>query len=162
MSYNLHINCGGQEVIINGIRYEDDSDTGGGARFIWKGKRNWAVITTGNFLTNDGGGKYLPSSNSLPFIENVALYKSARASPISLTYYGFCLLNGNYTVVLHFAEIVFIDGETYSSLGRRVFDIYIQVWLTNFLTFIIGGFHIENGSSHHIDCIQNMLDCFPK
>ncbi|KAK8469460.1 hypothetical protein PHAVU_005G079733 [Phaseolus vulgaris] len=75
MSYNLHINCGGQEVIINGIRYEDDSDTGGGARFIWKGKRNWAVITT---------------------------------------------------VVLHFAEIVFIDGETYSSLGRRVFDIYIQ------------------------------------
>ncbi|XP_068499769.1 probable leucine-rich repeat receptor-like serine/threonine-protein kinase At3g14840 isoform X1 [Phaseolus vulgaris] len=126
MSYNLHINCGGQEVIINGIRYEDDSDTGGGARFIWKGKRNWAVITTGNFLTNDGGGKYLPSSNSLPFIENVALYKSARASPISLTYYGFCLLNGNYTVVLHFAEIVFIDGETYSSLGRRVFDIYIQ------------------------------------
>ncbi|KAG6634344.1 hypothetical protein CIPAW_12G112100 [Carya illinoinensis] len=33
---------------------------------------------------------------------------------------------GKYTVRLHFAEIVFTDDETYSSLGRRIFDIYIQ------------------------------------
>ncbi|GLT38035.1 hypothetical protein SLA2020_123060 [Shorea laevis] len=30
------------------------------------------------------------------------------------------------TVNLHFAEIMFTDDKTYSSLGRRIFDIYIQ------------------------------------
>jgi len=55
------------------------------------------------------------------------LYTSARVSPTSLTYYGFCLANGNYTVNLHFAEIVFTNDQTYGSLGRRVFDIYLQV-----------------------------------
>nr|XP_007149541.1 hypothetical protein PHAVU_005G078900g [Phaseolus vulgaris]ESW21535.1 hypothetical protein PHAVU_005G078900g [Phaseolus vulgaris] len=132
MSYSLYINCGGEEVTINETRYEDDSDAGRAARFILKGMRNWVVSTTGNFMNNgnspnnDGGGKYLPSTNSLPSTKDAALYRTARASPISLTYYGFCLANGNYTVFLHFAEIVFIDGKTYSSLGRRVFNIYIQ------------------------------------
>jgi len=55
------------------------------------------------------------------------LYSTARISPLSLTYYGFCLLNGNYTVRLHFAEIMFTHDNTYRSLGRRVFDVYIQV-----------------------------------
>jgi hypothetical protein len=55
------------------------------------------------------------------------LYMKARGSPISLTYYGFCLANGSYTVKLHFAEIMFTDDQTYGSLGRRVFDIYLQV-----------------------------------
>ena len=122
------LNCGGEEVTINSIKYDEDLDLGGGARFIWNGKRNWAVITTGNFMNDAGGGNYLPSTNSLPSTENFGLYMTARASPISLTYYGFCLANGNYTVFLHFAEIVFIDDKTYSSLGRRVFDIYIQVY----------------------------------
>ncbi|GLT46362.1 hypothetical protein SLA2020_201230 [Shorea laevis] len=54
------------------------------------------------------------------------LYISARLSPISLTYYSFCMGNGNYTVNLHFAEIMFTDDKTYKSLGRRIFDIYIQ------------------------------------
>jgi len=51
---------------------------------------------------------------------------NAPDSPISMTYYGFCLENGNYTVFLHFAEIGFIDGQTFSNLGRGVFDIHIQ------------------------------------
>jgi len=55
------------------------------------------------------------------------LYETARVSPISLTYYGMCLENGNYTVSLNFAEIMFTDDNTYSSLGRRIFDVYIQV-----------------------------------
>ncbi|PKI32723.1 hypothetical protein CRG98_046897 [Punica granatum] len=54
------------------------------------------------------------------------LYMTARLSPISLTYYGFCLENGNYTVTLHFAEIMFSRNNSYTSLGRRIFDIYIQ------------------------------------
>ncbi|KAH7840769.1 hypothetical protein Vadar_021351 [Vaccinium darrowii] len=54
------------------------------------------------------------------------LYTKARLSPLSLTYYGRCLANGNYTVTLHFAEIIFRDNRSYWSLGRRMFDIYIQ------------------------------------
>ncbi|KAL5716581.1 hypothetical protein ACHQM5_018251 [Ranunculus cassubicifolius] len=54
------------------------------------------------------------------------LYTTARLTPLSLTYYGFCLINGNYTVNLHFAEIMFTNDNTYRSLGRRIFDVYIQ------------------------------------
>ncbi|XP_058100948.1 probable leucine-rich repeat receptor-like serine/threonine-protein kinase At3g14840 [Magnolia sinica] len=57
---------------------------------------------------------------------NSELYTKARLSPISVTYYGLCLQNGNYTVKLHFAEIMFTDDRTYSSLGKRLFDVYIQ------------------------------------
>jgi hypothetical protein len=56
-----------------------------------------------------------------------ALYTTARISPLSLTYYRYCLENENYTVSLHFAEIKFTNDKTYNSLGRRLFDIYIQV-----------------------------------
>ncbi|KAL7208267.1 hypothetical protein ACSBR1_030094 [Camellia fascicularis] len=64
------------------------------------------------------------------------LYVDARLSPISLTYYGFCLLNGCYTLNLHFAKIMFTDDKTYSSLGRRIFDVYIQVDFCNILLTI--------------------------
>jgi hypothetical protein len=55
------------------------------------------------------------------------LYMTARVSPISLTYFAFCLENGKYTVDLHFAEIMFINDQTCGSLGRRLFDINLQV-----------------------------------
>lgn len=58
---------------------------------------------------------------------DLALYRTARASPLSLTYYGQCLMNGNYTVKLHFSEIVFTKDRTFSSLGKRIFDVYLQV-----------------------------------
>ncbi|KAL5989815.1 hypothetical protein ACLOJK_010709 [Asimina triloba] len=58
--------------------------------------------------------------------QNSSLYTTARVSPLSLTYYGLCLMNGNYTVRLHFVEIVFTAGNTFGSLGRRIFDVYIQ------------------------------------
>lgn len=57
------------------------------------------------------------------------LYRTARVSPSSLTYYGLCLGNGNYTLHLHFAEIIFTDDKTLYSLGKRLFDIYVQVCL---------------------------------
>ncbi|CAA7402428.1 unnamed protein product [Spirodela intermedia] len=58
---------------------------------------------------------------------NAELYTSARLSPLSLRYYGLCLQPGNYTVKLHFAEIVFTNDQTFASVGRRVFDVSIQV-----------------------------------
>ncbi|CAN1351715.1 Probable LRR receptor-like serine/threonine-protein kinase At1g07650, partial [Linum perenne] len=54
------------------------------------------------------------------------LYTSARGSPISLTYYGLCLGNGNYTVRLHFAEIVFTNDSSFLSSGKRIFNVYVQ------------------------------------
>ncbi|KAM0945204.1 putative Malectin domain-containing protein [Dioscorea sansibarensis] len=47
-------------------------------------------------------------------------------SALSLTYYGLCLLNGSYSVKLHFAEIMFTGDQTYSVVGRRFFDVSIQ------------------------------------
>lgn len=55
------------------------------------------------------------------------LYMTARISPLSLTYYGLCLVTGNYTVSLHFAEIIFKSDRSFYSLGKRIFDVYIQV-----------------------------------
>ncbi|KAF3487491.1 hypothetical protein F2Q69_00053841, partial [Brassica cretica] len=49
------------------------------------------------------------------------------STPLSLVYYAFCLENGTYSVKLHFMEIQFSDQELYSSLGRLIFDVYVQV-----------------------------------
>ncbi|KAI5409043.1 hypothetical protein KIW84_054747 [Lathyrus oleraceus] len=53
-------------------------------------------------------------------------YQTARIAPISLNYFGFCMMKGNYNVKLHFAEIMFSNDRTFSSFGRRIFDVSIQ------------------------------------
>ncbi|XP_059442079.1 probable leucine-rich repeat receptor-like serine/threonine-protein kinase At3g14840 [Corylus avellana] len=132
-SYKLHINCGGEEVTtINGsIPYDADIEQGGPSKF-YKSPQNWAFSNTGHFLDdNRPNDDYILQNLSTLSMVNPKLYMKARLSPVSLTYYAFCLGNGNYTVNLHFAEIAFTDDKTYSSLGRRIFDIYIQgklVW----------------------------------
>ncbi|KAF6173364.1 hypothetical protein GIB67_027059, partial [Kingdonia uniflora] len=125
--YSLNINCGGRETIINGkTKYEDDLDSGGPSRFF-QTNTNWAISTTGNFMDNDMDvDNYITQNTSKLLMKDYQLYTTARLSPISLTYYGYCMLNGNYTVNLHFAEITFTSDKTFSSLGRRVFDVYIQ------------------------------------
>ena len=52
--------------------------------------------------------------------------QSARLSPLLITYYARCLVNGYYTVKLHFAEIVFTSNRSSYSLGKRIFDVHIQ------------------------------------
>ena len=74
-----------------------------------------------NFYNN----KYTFQSNSN--VVDSGLYATARKTPLSITYYGYCLENGNYTVRLHFAEIEFTDEKLYNNVARRVFDVYIQV-----------------------------------
>ncbi|KAI4333511.1 hypothetical protein L6164_018305 [Bauhinia variegata] len=124
--YSLHINCGGRQVTVNGSKtYDADSDTAGPARYH-QGGTNWAFSTTGYYLDNEHSDYYTWANTTTLSMTNAELYMNARVSPISLTYYGFCLGNGNYTVNLHFAEIMFYNDNTYNSLGRRVFDIYIQ------------------------------------
>ncbi|KAK3039047.1 hypothetical protein RJ639_028498 [Escallonia herrerae] len=127
--YSLHINCGGKEIVVNNnTKYEADLEPRG-ASMYYSGQ-SWAFSSTGNFMDNDvDADVYIDTNTSA--IYNVSaslsdLYTRARVSPLSLTYYGLCLMNGNYTVKLHFAEIVFTPKSSFVSLGKRIFDVYIQ------------------------------------
>ncbi|KAJ8616560.1 hypothetical protein MRB53_035932 [Persea americana] len=139
---SLHINCGGKEVTISGVNgstaFSEDQDSGGASKFDLS-TENWGFSSTGNFLDNhQDSDNYIALNKSRLTMPDFDLYSSARLSPLSLTYYGLCLWNGNYTVELHFAEIMFTDDKTYSSLGKRIFDIYIQGKL------VLKDFNIEN------------------
>ncbi|CAJ2659564.1 unnamed protein product [Trifolium pratense] len=126
-SYSLYINCGGKQVIVNKTSYYGDSDLPGPARFHASSQGNWAFSTTGIFMESSIlRDNYSPHNKTKLTMVDAELYMNARVSPISLTYYGFCLANGSYTVNLHFAEIMFTDDQTFGSLGRRIFDIYLQ------------------------------------
>lgn len=59
--------------------------------------------------------------------EEAEIYQTARLSPSSLKFYGTCLRKGSYRVRLHFAEIMYSDTSNFTSLGRRIFDVAIQV-----------------------------------
>ncbi|XP_039003666.1 probable LRR receptor-like serine/threonine-protein kinase At1g07650 isoform X2 [Hibiscus syriacus] len=127
--YSLHINCGGKELNISGgDKYEADREPRGASMFYLG--QNWALSSTGNFMDNDiDADNYLVTNTSA--LSNVSavraeLYTTARISPLSLTYYGLCLMKGNYTVSLHFAEIIFKNDRSYYNLGKRIFDVYIQ------------------------------------
>ena len=136
-NYNLHINTGGDEHNIEGIRYEADNSTSN--FYVNKPAYNWAYSCNGYFLADS-------TADSRAFIQKVTcgaavtdapLYDEARLCPNSLKYYGFCLRNGNYTVSLYFSEIVFERNDDYSSSGKRVFDIYIQVCTLSTKLFLI-------------------------
>ncbi|KAI4333482.1 hypothetical protein L6164_018287 [Bauhinia variegata] len=121
--YSLHINCGGKQTVAGIETYDADLERAEQSLFH-QGGDNWAFSNTGHFVDNEHFQKnYIRSTKSM---NNSELYMDARVSAISLTYYGFCLGKGNYTIRLHFAEIIFTDDETFSSLGRRIFNVYIQ------------------------------------
>ncbi|XP_052177871.1 probable leucine-rich repeat receptor-like serine/threonine-protein kinase At3g14840 [Diospyros lotus] len=126
--YSIHINCGGGEVTDGGTKYSADEDsTAGNSNFVRSAGSNWAFSSTGYFLDDNSEVDTFIATNSSPLsMKGFQLYANARLSASSLFYYGFCLLNEKYKVNLHFAEIMFTDGKKYSSLGRRLFDIYIQ------------------------------------
>ncbi|GLU18027.1 hypothetical protein SLE2022_343500 [Rubroshorea leprosula] len=124
---DLYINCGGGEVTVNGnTTYEEDANLVGPSTFFVS-SGDWALSNTGRFLDAGQNERRFTSTNqSELFMKDYQLYMDARLSAISLTYYAFCMGDGNYTVNLHFAEIMFSDDKTYSNLGRRIFNIYIQ------------------------------------
>ncbi|XP_023733027.1 probable LRR receptor-like serine/threonine-protein kinase RFK1 isoform X2 [Lactuca sativa] len=127
---SLHINCGGDDVTIRenerSVLYKGDAIVDGGVANLYDSGKNWGFSSTGDFMddaifTNIGYIESLEGSTDLP-----TLYTTARLSPLTLTYFGYCLENGEYAVQLHFAEIKFTNDSTYRSHGRRIFDIYIQ------------------------------------
>lgn len=139
--YSLHINCGGKETVFsNNAKYEADMEARGASMFY--SEQNWAFSSTGSFMDNDmDADVYIETNKSVvsnvPGL-NLELFKTARVSPLSLTYYGLCLGNGNYTVKLHFAEIIFTNDSSFNSLGERIFDVYVQGKL------VLKDFNIEN------------------
>ncbi|KAB2637107.1 LRR receptor-like serine/threonine-protein kinase [Pyrus ussuriensis x Pyrus communis] len=127
---NFSIKCGGKQMTgSDGILYETEDSTLGPATFNVTSTEKWAVSNAGLFSDRKD-----PS-----FLENTLaqvtgtdvtpeLFQTSRVSPGSLRYYGLGLQNGPYTVTLHFAETVYESrtSQKWESLGRRVFDIYIQ------------------------------------
>lgn len=127
----FHVNCGGNDVTIEEnkkyVHYRGDGQVkGGSAQYFVSDEAYWGFSSTGDFMDDNDyqNTRYIATLNS----ENISpLYTTARISPVSLTYFHYCLENGNYSVNLHFAEIQFTNDQTYTSLGNRMFDIYVQV-----------------------------------
>ncbi|KAK1276478.1 putative LRR receptor-like serine/threonine-protein kinase [Acorus gramineus] len=123
-NYHLHINCGGEEVSVNGTTYVNDQDLGSPAKYFASGD-NWAFSSTGDSMDNDNTDNYIATNQFMLSMPD-AKYMQAGIAPISLIYFGFCLVNGNYRVKLHFAEITITDENSFRSLRQRIFDVYIQ------------------------------------
>ncbi|PKA65362.1 putative LRR receptor-like serine/threonine-protein kinase [Apostasia shenzhenica] len=124
--WSLYINCGGDEVTDDeGHKFESDNDGTNGVSTFRLGT-NWALSSTGSFLDTGDNNNFIVTTSKGLSMPDSALYANARVSPQSLSYVGLCLLNGNYSVKLHFAEIVMTDENGHRSPGRRIFDVYIQ------------------------------------
>ncbi|ESW19974.1 hypothetical protein PHAVU_006G170500 [Phaseolus vulgaris] len=126
----LHVNCGGKDVSVKDDKGEnlyvgDEDVQGGAATYFYSNDDHWGFSSTGDFM-DDFESQNVRYIVSLPSSNMPELYKTARVSPITLTYFHNCMANGNYTVNLHFAEIKFTNDKTYKSLGKRIFDIYVQ------------------------------------
>ncbi|CAH2034360.1 unnamed protein product [Thlaspi arvense] len=125
----LHINCGGGNVHITNssgkVTYQaDDSKTMAATN---QHMENWGISNTGDFTEDiSDDDSYIITTGLRLSRDSSGLYKTARRSALSLTYYAFCLENGTYNVRFHFMEIQFSDQELYSRLGRRIFDVYVQ------------------------------------
>jgi hypothetical protein len=134
----LHINCGGRATTIGDIKYEEDLDPGGSAKFFHTIDNTWGFSSTGFFWdVSSTSNDYIAENVSRLGMKDSILYMNARLSPLSLTYYARCLANGNYTVKLHFAEIILRDNKSFYGVGRRIFDVYIQVQVFNQIVFLL-------------------------
>ncbi|GKU94334.1 hypothetical protein SLEP1_g7841 [Rubroshorea leprosula] len=136
--YSVYINCGGGATTIGDIKYDDDQYLANPAGSFHV-QETWEGSNTGHFWDLNQDTELFIAYNVTKINgTNSELYTRARLSPLSLTYYLRCLANGNYTVTLHFAEIVFRNNRSFHSLGRRIFDIYVQEKLE------VKDFNIEN------------------
>lgn len=118
------MDCGGGRY-ISGLD-PDNANLGAASYYVTKAQ-TWGVSNVGRFM--DSSNSYYTIYSSRPFqnTQDSELFQTARISPSSLRYYGLGLENGNYTVTLQFADFDFEDSLSWKSLGRRVFDIYLQV-----------------------------------
>ncbi|GLT87777.1 hypothetical protein SLE2022_058390 [Rubroshorea leprosula] len=125
--YNFGIKCGGRRITSSdGVVFERDDEILGPASYFVTDENRWAVSNVGYFTGNNNPQYTKNSSSQFTNTLDSELFQTARISASSLRYYGLGLENGNYTVSLQFAEIQIEDSTTWQSLGRRIFDIYVQ------------------------------------
>ncbi|KAF8690581.1 hypothetical protein HU200_040948 [Digitaria exilis] len=130
--YSFAVDCGSNRSTMgsdNTIYDVDATDLGASSYYV-NGQTRWGVNNVGKYNQAANGSNIIYSS--IQQFQNTAdseLFQTERMSASSLRYYGLGLENGNYTVVLQFAETGYPDTETWQSLGRRVFDIYVQGFL---------------------------------
>ncbi|PIN09939.1 Serine/threonine protein kinase [Handroanthus impetiginosus] len=103
-----------------------DNEVLGPATYYTSNNQRWAISNVG-LPSESSSPQYTTSSPSrITNTSDSRLFQTARVSAGSLRYYGLGLENGNYTVRLQFAETEIQGTRTWRSLGRRIFDIYIQ------------------------------------
>ncbi|KAK9026041.1 hypothetical protein V6N11_038889 [Hibiscus sabdariffa] len=125
--FNFGINSGGPQITSSdGTLFERDDLTIGPASYYVTDTNRWAVSNVGYFAGSNNPQYTVNSASQFTNTLDTELFQTARISASSLRYYGLGLENGNYTVRLQFAEIQILDTNRWESLGRRVFDIYIQ------------------------------------
>ncbi|KAF0928016.1 hypothetical protein E2562_037230, partial [Oryza meyeriana var. granulata] len=126
--YSFAVDCGSNRSTSasDNTIYEADPMNLGTASYYVTGQTRWGVSSVGNFFQATNGMDRIYSSQHFQNTVDSKLFETARMSPSSLRYYGLGLENGNYTVLLQFAEFSYPDSPTWLSLGRRVFDIYVQ------------------------------------
>ncbi|KAL8096543.1 putative LRR receptor-like serine/threonine-protein kinase At1g56140 [Apium graveolens] len=126
--FNFSIKCGGSSIkTSDNIVYETDNKALGPATYYVPTSNRWAVSNAGLRSSTDSLD-FVNTSSSQVFTNalNPKLFQTARTSGGSLRYYGLGLENGNYTVKLQFAETAIPNPPTWKSVGKRIFDIYIQ------------------------------------
>ncbi|KAL1556055.1 putative LRR receptor-like serine/threonine-protein kinase [Salvia divinorum] len=121
------IKCGGEQMrSATGVVYEADNATLGPASYYVTREQRWAVSNVG-LPSGSRNPEY--KTNFITYIPNTRdpeMYQSSRVSAGSLRYYGLGLQNGGYNITLQFVETKIDNRTDWKSLGRRVFDIYIQ------------------------------------
>ncbi|XP_031270205.1 probable LRR receptor-like serine/threonine-protein kinase At1g56140 [Pistacia vera] len=115
-------------MIADNIVYETENSSFSAASFNVTSTEKWAVSNVGLFSDREDPSYVQNTLAQVTGTRTPELYQTSRLSPGSLRYYGLGLENGLYNISLLFAETVFDDrsSQTWKSLGRRVFDIYIQ------------------------------------
>ncbi|PUZ48906.1 hypothetical protein GQ55_7G283400 [Panicum hallii var. hallii] len=129
LSTSFAVDCGSNRSISgsDNSMYQPDVANVGPASYYVTEARTWGVSNVGKFLDASNSSYIIHSSSKFLNTSDPELFQTARMSPSSLRYYGVGLENGNYAVTLQFAEFAFEDSKTWTSLGRRVFDIYVQL-----------------------------------
>ena len=110
----------------NSIYEPDDASLQLASYYVTNSTR-WGLSNIGKFVDSPNGSYIIDTSRRFTNTLDSELFQTARMSTSSLRYYGIGLKNGMYNVVLQFAEIFFPDDQTWKSVGKRVFNIYIQV-----------------------------------
>ncbi|KAJ0099963.1 hypothetical protein Patl1_20338 [Pistacia atlantica] len=121
------VNCGGPQITSsNNIVYEMDNETLSPATYYVTDTNRWGISNVGYFTGTNNPWSAISSQSQFTNTLDSKLFQSAQVSASSLRYYGLGLENGYYTMTLKFAKIADLDTTGRRSLGRRVFDIYVQ------------------------------------